>query len=601
MSRKNNKYKKVRELPISLQGIEIILSYLNQMDKQAQSIRNISQNTELSMRVTKNILLQLEKFNQIERIVEKNNILPKWRITKFGKKVIKEAERGELEIEYSSQREEVVKDIVIPKDNEKLKEECKSKQQLMVSQFNTLKVELDKTIGSVISLDNLAFEDLMGFIIKRVKFLMQKVSKMPSDPISSYTLKRIGEKQKKISKEDERLLFSEIYLFNSLILNILKRVYDEKNRLMRYIESKSVSNGYSTAKDLREEIRTLESLMYDREAISFDNHVISKDTLIQLSKNKIDNNFFDEILKAPETEEVQLDAIKETVLNFHSKLVKGENMIKNHSPDLSDNVPLYLLYQLVLDERPDLNFTIEHLEQVVNSLADEGYIPGITVIEEDDNHYLKVVKFKIHDISQDEAEFISHAIKLQKFTIADMLHSTGWSKEKVFEFLTNLTNLGIFKHTKSYLHGETWYMPTAWNWTDVKVKAKEDIEKFEMDIRNFLKNQLKNAYKDAWWEEGIPDYVRNDVEKKTSIRQKGSPNYKFENIHFLEFGHYFIIISRKKNWTKIFTNIFPDKKSIEYPLKKLKNFRNDIYHGHLNTDDLKKYSVYIDDVTSYFS
>lgn len=600
LSRKNDN-KKLRDLPISLQGIEIILNYLNQMSKEAQSIRNISQKTGLSMRVTKNILLQLEKFNQIERIIEKNNILPKWRITKFGKRVIKEAKHVETEIDIPSQPEELLKDIIIPKDIEQLKEECKSKQQLVVNQFNTLKVDLDKTIGLVIALDNLAFEDLLGFIIKRVKFLSQKISKMPLDPISSYTLKRKDEKQKKVSKEDEKLLFSEIYLFNSLILNILKRIYEQKDLLIKYIENKSVSKGFLTAKDLREEIRSLESLIYDRESISINTHVLSRESLIQVSKNKLNNEMLDEILKTPESEEVQLDSLKEVILNLHSELANGENMIKNHSPDLSDNIPLYSLYQIILEERSDLNFTIEHLEELINSLADEGYIPGIKIIQEDENHYLKVVKFKLHDISQDEAEFISHAIKLQKFTIADIVKSTGWTKEKVYEFLTNLTKLGILKYTKSYLHGETWYMPTAWNWNDVKTKAKEDIEKFEIEIRNFLKNQLIKAYKETWWEDGIPDYVRNDVEKKISIRQKSSPNFEFEDINFLEFGHYFIIISRKKNWTNIFSHIFPDKKSVDYLLKKLKTFRNDLYHGHLNSEDLDKYSVYIDDITNYFS
>jgi predicted transcriptional regulator len=601
LSKKNNKESKIRDLPISLQGIEIILSYLNQVDKEAQSIRNISQNTGLSMRVAKNILLQLEKFNQIERVVEKNNILPKWKITKFGKRVIKEVKMAEeVEIEYPSQREELIKDIIIPNDNEKLKDECKSKQHSMVSQFNTLKVDLDKIIGVVIALDNLAFEDLMGFIMKRVKFLSQKISKMPSDPISGYSLKRIGEKQKKVSKEDERLLFSEIYLFNSLILNILRKINDQKNTLIQYIESKSVSNGYSAAKGLREEIRIIESIIYDRESISIDAHILSRENLTQLSNNKITNDIINEILKTPESEPDQLEAIRDVVLQIHSKLTKSESTIKNHSTELSDNIPLYLLYQILLEERPDLNFTIEHLEQVINSLADEGYIPGIKVIEEDENHFLKVVKFSLHDVSYDEAEFISHAIKLQRFTIADMVQSTGWNREKVYEFLTDLTNLGILKYTKSFLHGETWYMPTAWNWTDLKTKAKEDIEKFEINIRNFLKNQLKKVYKDAWWEEGIPENIFKEIDNKITLRQKTAPNFKFEKINFLEFSHYLIIISKKKNWNSIFSNIFPDKESIEYPLNKLQSFRNDLYHGQLNSEDLKKYSVYIDDFTNYF-
>jgi len=85
MSKKKENSKPTRELPISLQGIETILQYLNKEGKVVSSIRSISGHTGLSMRVVKNILLQLEKFNQVERVIEKNNILPKWKITKFGK------------------------------------------------------------------------------------------------------------------------------------------------------------------------------------------------------------------------------------------------------------------------------------------------------------------------------------------------------------------------------------------------------------------------------------------------------------------------------------------------------------------------------------
>ncbi|TXT55049.1 MAG: hypothetical protein BAJALOKI2v1_700014 [Promethearchaeota archaeon] len=81
-----------RDLPISLQGIEIILRYLNQLtENNLLSMRNISRNTDLSMRVVKNVLIQLETLNLVKRVVEKNKVLPKWGITKLGKQVINSA------------------------------------------------------------------------------------------------------------------------------------------------------------------------------------------------------------------------------------------------------------------------------------------------------------------------------------------------------------------------------------------------------------------------------------------------------------------------------------------------------------------------------
>ena len=91
MSNFNEESSSTRELPISLQGIEKILICLNDNYKVSLSIREISKKSKLSMRVVKNILLQLEKFNQLERVIEGNNLIPKWRITKFGKRVLKEA------------------------------------------------------------------------------------------------------------------------------------------------------------------------------------------------------------------------------------------------------------------------------------------------------------------------------------------------------------------------------------------------------------------------------------------------------------------------------------------------------------------------------
>lgn len=449
---------RTRELPISLQGIEIILQYLNDKDKKASSIRNISDRTELSMRVVKNILLQLEKFNQVERFVEKNKILPKWRITKFGKKVLKEAKGIEKQTIFQSWKDELIYNITIPDNIEKLRDENKANLELIKSKLNFIQNELSKILGTILNLDNPAFEGLLSYIIRRTKFLRQKVSHLPLDPLSKYTLKKKGEREKKFSKEEEKLLFVEIYFFNSLILNELNRITEFYNKLSQYLVKESISNSFSVAKDLRKEIRTLTNLFNHRENISIDTHVLSIDNLKQISKNKINIDVLNEIIDISITEKEQRNEIEKLILKFQTELSRGEKRIDNLSTEISDNIPLYALYQLILDENANLNITIEQLEQVIKNLADEGYISGIEMIQGEEDHYLKVVQLKAHNISKDEQEIISNALKFQAFSLADMIDATGWAIEKVQKILSELTELGILKHSKNLLQGERWYI-----------------------------------------------------------------------------------------------------------------------------------------------
>ncbi|MFX1339130.1 MAG: hypothetical protein ACFFDK_11025 [Promethearchaeota archaeon] len=459
----NEKPNPIRELPISLQGIEKTLLYLNEISKKAESIRNISENTGLSMRVVKNILLQLERFNQVERVVEKNNILPKWKITKFGKRVLKEAEVLNREIKFLSKEEELLQGIIIPEKIENIKEQCKVKQDLIESTLNSLQIELSKMLGTVLNLDNPAFEDLMSIIIRRLKFFRQKISNLPKNPITSYKLKKKDEKEKKLSKSEENDLFKEILFFNYLIVNQLKRIEDLSNRLSKLLENGGSSNAFSVAKDLREEIRIVKSLINNRESLNIDFHILSKEKLKLLSLNKYNSDILDDIIDISLPEEEQIKTIEEAVLELHNKLTIGKTQFNKGFNEIKENIPLFALYQFILDEKPNLNINIDQLERVINSLADKGYISGIKVIQGDEDHYLKIVQLKPYDIKDDEQELISHALKFQNFTLTDMIGKTSWSSEKILKILDHLTDLGILKFSKSFLHGNRWYIVSETN------------------------------------------------------------------------------------------------------------------------------------------
>ncbi len=601
MRSKVKKSTQPRGLPKSLQGIESILRYLKDSDKKTSSIKKISDSTNISMRVVKNILLQLEKFNQVERVTEKNNILPKWKITKFGKKVIKQAKGIEETAIILDNKIELLKDVEIPDNNPELKEGIKSSHETIVSKLNELQNELNKQLGPILNINDPRFEDLLSFIIKRLKYLRQKFTNLPSDPIASFLMRKKGEKEKKISKEEQNSLLAEIFFFNHLIINILTTIFRNKEKLSQFIEDRMFSNAFSSTYEIISELRILSSLFNYRESIKVNLHVFSKENLKKLSNNEIDSDLLDQIIEISISEEDKQDELKDIILRFHNQLIKGEKQFNNHVIEIKDNLPLYALYQLIYDEFPRFDFTIEQLEEAINQLADDGYVPGVKIIQEDEDHYLKVVQLKEHDMDIEEQSILSHAIKFESFTLADMIEASGLSKKKVYNILQNLTDLGILRYSKSFLHGERWYVSTAWNWNKEKYRIRENIVRFELEFRNFIKKNLKTHYKEDWWEIGIPEIIKNKVANRITNRQKSDPKIDVTKMSFLDFSDYSSIIFRKKNWSSVFANYFPNKKSIDYPLERLSIIRNDISHARVHPDDLNKYSVYVDEIKKYIN
>lgn len=449
-----------RELPISLQGIETILLFLKERDKTPSSIRSVSEITGLSMRVVKNVLLQLERFNQVERVLEKNNIVPKWRITKFGKRVLKEAKGIENNIKFPSREEELIYNITIPKDKDELKSLFKQNLELALAKLNSVQSNLNQTLGPILDVNSPVFEDLMGFIITRVKYLSSQISNVPKDPISVLKIAKYGEKKPQISAKEGLYLFGELNFYLFLILNELNRVIDFISNLTQNIENRAISEAYSIATDIRDEIRILSDLIHQMSEIDLKTHKLTQDDVKKILNKKVDTSILDNIIEIPLTPEIIIQSIKEVILDILAKLNKGERSLVGHNIIITDNFPLFVFYDFVLDLKPYLNFSIDDFERVINSLAEEGYIPGIRMLQEDGEHYLKIIQLKQHDISQDEISLVTFAIKVQKFTLADLIEGRKWSSEKSIKLLNRLTNLGILNHSKSLLHGEQWYVVT---------------------------------------------------------------------------------------------------------------------------------------------
>lgn len=133
-----------------------------------------------------------------------------------------------------------------------------------------------------------------------------------------------------------------------------------------------------------------------------------------------------------------------------------------------------------------------------------------------------------------------------------------------------------------------------------ELKAREDLNKFEQQVRMFIKNKLKEFYKDDWWKKGVPFYIRNTIEPKIKDKLIKKADISLDGIDFLDFEHYFPIISEKQNWDEIFSNTFSIVNNINEPFESLKVFNNKLYQKQADVRDLAKYPIYIYAITKYF-
>lgn len=448
-----------RDLPISLQGIQKVLRYLDKNEEKLCSIRTVSRNTDLSMRVAKNVLIHLENLGQVERVVEENKVVPKWKITKFGREVVKKAkETKKIPSAVSDKKTQLLATIQIPTEIEEIRNKISLIHEQMGNTLKSIQANLSQTLGAVMNLNDPPFEDLMGLIVKRIKTAKLTLQNLPKDPTKQYQLRKIGEKQKKLKDKDKKVIFTEILFITHILLNQINIISRLGEKLTRFMENEAISHAYSIAQELRQELRIIFHLINQRNKIKPNSHLLNEDEVEAILENNITVDLLDKIIEHPLTHNTKQKAIKEAVLNILNLVNKGQKTLNDHILEIKENIPLYTLYQLILDEKPALRFTIEELEQAINSLADEGYIPGIKVIEQDEEHFFKVVQLKAHDLSKEENEIISAALELEKFSLMELTEKLGWKKEKIIKILEDLTEVGILRHTRSYLHGNQWYI-----------------------------------------------------------------------------------------------------------------------------------------------
>jgi len=58
----------------------------------------------------------------------------------------------------------------------------------------------------------------------------------------------------------------------------------------------------------------------------------------------------------------------------------------------------------------------------------------------------------------EEEILLAAAIKLQAFSLVEIIKELEWGTEKINNLLDNLTQQGYLRHTNNYLHGDRWYI-----------------------------------------------------------------------------------------------------------------------------------------------
>ncbi|MHA1797270.1 MAG: hypothetical protein ACTSVY_02380 [Candidatus Helarchaeota archaeon] len=447
---------KIREIPISLRGIESILHVLNNELREPSSIRQISERTGLSMRVAKNILMQLENLKQVERVVEKGQILPKWSLTRLGienAKAIEKSPNGENSKPSNKFSELLLNNIQISKNIEDQNIKIGATHRNFLSLLDRLKLNLSKSMGICYNLEKSIFAERLGDIIRKLRDIRSNFSDFSTNPLAVYSLHKKGTK-KKISAKLKKDFLSEILFINQIMLNQLNFISGLDLEINKSLEQENYRLFNEIYNQITDQIRILYFLLQKRKSVNDGIHILSEDEIHMIQKNNFGLSLLKKFLPPLIQDNRKEEILKESLTALISELL-NENSINNN---ISYNIPLVSFYELTKDYCNYTGFSIENLEHVLRQFAKQGIISGIIEIKDSENRIFKIVQLKPYDVSADEITLLRLAIHLKSFSIADVMENLVWNQHKVEKILQTMTDNGLLRHSKSYLQGDKWYI-----------------------------------------------------------------------------------------------------------------------------------------------
>ncbi len=444
-----------RELPISLRGIEDILRVLHKTLKEPSSIRQISIEADLSIRVTKNILLQLEALKQVQQHVEEGQVTSKWTLTALGRQIAQAIEPKSENSENFSP-DSLLANIRIPKKIEEINNQIivthKSNQK-MLSQIH---LELSKTMGVCYSMDFQTIAEKLGFSIQKIKNILTTYSSFRSNPLVYLNLKKKG-KHSTLGNKEKRALFAEILLINQLLSNLITEIQNSAAKINKLIDQyrsgylQSFTSFHAIHHALLDNLHNLHYMIQKRELNEHNAHNFDSTTLNKIQKNQISFQMIQSLLP----EAIPLDIKDEMVVE---ELLK---YISTHLHDEMDNrnfVPLIDFSAQFLENNKYSGISLEDIEKGLNILADRQFIVGIRSIQNGNSESYKVIQLTTHDLMEDELRVLRYAIEMKSFSLTEIINELHWEEGCIQKILEILTGNGILRHTESFLHGEKWYI-----------------------------------------------------------------------------------------------------------------------------------------------
>jgi len=116
----------------------------------------------------------------------------------------------------------------------------------------------------------------------------------------------------------------------------------------------------------------------------------------------------------------------------------------------------------------------------------------------------------------------------------------------------------------------------------------------ENSIRRLISERLKEKYEANWWEEKVPDGVKNSVKEKQQKEKDTVFSIRSEDpLTYTNFGELIDIFNA--NWDD-FSDTIRSKKAMQQSLAQFNQIRNVIAHScELNDDEITRFELLIKD------
>lgn len=118
--------------------------------------------------------------------------------------------------------------------------------------------------------------------------------------------------------------------------------------------------------------------------------------------------------------------------------------------------------------------------------------------------------------------------------------------------------------------------------------AHDRLQRFETQLRQFIDEQMTQAFGDQWTKHRIPGPMRQSwIDKREKARTNGEPDHPL--VAYADFSDYVPIITQKNNWNEVFAPVFRRPTFVQESLQRLYPIRICTMHARMITQDDELY------------